>query len=169
MTYDRYRKLRSHPATPPEEICGCIEETPIVLQGNLSPNPLACARCNLEVPPERLGLAVPFAEAVAAWARFHRAFMTLWLDSGEYEEWAAAQLGDAASPVVLRGLALVQRLNESRRCYLWWFVPDDEHEDAPAPQSCPRCAQALELRFPGERPQSGSLRVCERCSIAIAV
>lgn len=169
MTDDPYWKLRPQAATPPEEICGCDSKTPIVLQGNLRSNPLACARCNLEVPPERIGLDAPLAEAVAAWGRFHGAFDTLWLDSDEYEEWAAVQLSDPASPVTLRGLALVRRLNERRRCYLWWFWPGDGYEESAVPADCPRCSETLEMRFSRERPQAGSLMVCEPCSIAIAV
>lgn len=146
----------------------CGSDIPIVLQAHWSPNPLSCARCNLEVPPERIGLDAPLAEAVAAWRQFHEAFDTLWLDSGEYEEWAAVQLSKPTSPVNLRGLALAHRLNARRRCYLWWFWSAVGEEDA-VPDDCPRCSQVLEVRFSGERPQGGSLMVCERCSIAIAI
>ena len=34
---------------------------------------------------------------------------------------------------------------------------------------CPRCSSKLEARFKGERPQGGTLYVCEHCSIALAV
>ena len=169
MIEDPYRKLRPQLATPSDEICVCGSDTPIVLQAHWSPNPLSCARCNLEVPPERIGLDAPLAEAVATWRQFHEAFDTLWLDSGEYEEWAAVQLSKPTSPVNLRGLALAHRLNERRRCYLWWFWSGGEGEEEAVPGACPRCSQALEVRFSGERPQGGSLMVCERCSIAIAI
>lgn len=49
---DPYSKLRPPAPTAPEEMCSCPADTPLVLQSHLSPNPLACARCNLEVPPE---------------------------------------------------------------------------------------------------------------------
>jgi Zn-ribbon-containing, possibly nucleic-acid-binding protein (DUF2310) len=167
MTNDPYWQLRPQPATPPDEICECDSATPIVLQSHLSPNPLSCARCNLEVPPERIGLDAPLAETLAAWRRFHEAFDTLWLDSGEYEEWAAAQLGDPASAVNVRGLALARRLTKWRRCYLGWFRPDPE--EGAEPNGCPRCSGLLEPRFIGERPQRGGLLICEACAIAIAV
>jgi hypothetical protein len=138
-----------------------------VLQPHFSPNPVSCARCNLEVPPERIGLDAPLAEAVAAWRQFHEAFDTLWLDSGEYEGWAAAQLRDPASAVNRRGLELARRLSEWRRCYLWWFRTGDEEEAEPG--GCPCCSRPLEPRFMGERPQAGGLLVCEACAIAIAV
>jgi hypothetical protein len=167
MTDDPYWKLRPVPATPSDEVCGCDSATPILLQAHLSPNPLSCARCNLEVPPERVGLDASLAEAVAMWRRFHEAFDTLWLDSGEYEEWAATQLADPGSAVNRRGLVLAGRLSEWRRCYLSWFLAELEERSEPA--DCPRCAQPLESRFEGERPQGGKLLVCEVCAVAIAV
>lgn len=169
MSDDRYSKLRPLPATPPDEICACTRDTAIVLKAHLTPNPLSCARCNLEVPPERIGLDTSLAEAVAMWRTFHQAFDTLWLDSGEYEDWAASQLGNANSPVNVRGLALVRRLNERRSCYLWWFWPPDESGEVAVPVGCPRCFQPLETRFARERPQGGSLFVCDECLIAIGV
>lgn len=169
MSDDPYLKLRPQPATPPDEICACSSDAPIVLQVHLTPNPLSCARCNLEVPPERIGLDPPLVEAVAAWRAFYQAFDTLWLDSGEHEDWAASHLSNPNSPVNLRGLALVRRLNERRRTYLWWFWPADESGEVAVPAGCPRCSQPLETRFAGERPQGGSLLVCDACSIAIAV
>ncbi len=48
---DRYGKLRPTRPTPEDEICHCSGRPPLVLQYHLSPNPLACASCNREVPP----------------------------------------------------------------------------------------------------------------------
>lgn len=56
---DPYRKLRPETATPEDELCKCADRPPIVLQGHLSSNPIACLRCNGEVPPERIGLVKP--------------------------------------------------------------------------------------------------------------
>jgi hypothetical protein len=166
---DLYTKLRPPVATPPDEICSCAPDPPLVLQVHLTFNPLSCARCNLEVPPERIGLDSSLIDAVAAWRTIREAFDALWLDSGEYESWAASQLGNPNSSVNLRGFALVRRLSERRRCYLWWFWPSDDSGEVAVPNRCPRCAQALETLFAGERPQGGSLLVCDPCSIAIAV
>jgi hypothetical protein len=168
MLDDPYRKLRPPGATPDDEICNCAADTAIVLQSHLSANPLACARCNLEVPPERIDLDRDLVEAIAWWRQFHDCFYFLWLDSREFEAWAAAQLSDPSSPANVRGLEIVRRLNSKRHCYLWWF--QDEGADGWVPAThCPRCSRPLEVRFSGERPQGGALRVCEHCLVALAV
>lgn len=164
---DPYRRLRPKAATPNNEICVCDSATSIVLQPHFSPNPLSCARCNLEVPPERIGLNAAIVESVATWRRFHEAFYVLWLDSGEFEDWAADQLSNPVSPVNRRGLALARQLSKWRRCYLWWFQLEDIEEGTST--VCPGCALPLEPRFTGERPQGGGLLVCETCLLASAV
>ena len=150
------------------EICGCGADVAVVLQSHLSSNPLACARCNLEVPPERIGLDRDLVEAIARWRQFHDCFYFLWLDSGEFETWAAGQLSDPSSAVNVRGLELVRRLTSRRRCYLWWFQDEGSDDWVPATH-CPRCSGLLAVRFSGERPQGGSLHVCEDCLVALAV
>jgi hypothetical protein len=135
---DPYWRLRPKAATPNNEICICDSATFIVLQPHFSPNPLSCARCNLEVPPERIGLHASVADSVATWRTFHEAFYVLWLDSGEFEGWAADQLSDPASPVNRRGLTLARQLSKWRRCYLWWFEIDRLEGSVAA--ACPCCA-----------------------------
>jgi hypothetical protein len=161
-----YWKLAPSPPTPLDEICPCDDVTPIVLCAKATPNPLSCARCNLEVPPERIGFAAALADQVAGWRDFHDSFYHLWLDSGEFEAWAAAQLTNPTSVVNERGVALARQLSAWRTCFLWWFVADAE--SAP-PDSCPRCQATLQTLFRGERPANGSLRVCTACFVAVAV
>jgi hypothetical protein len=102
---DPYWKLR--PALPPQddEICASVRSPPIVLQAHLSPNPVSCLLCNLEVSPERIGFSESIAEQLAFWQRFHDCFYFLWLDSGEFEAWAKAQLENPTSEVNKRGLS----------------------------------------------------------------
>jgi hypothetical protein len=78
----------------------------------------------------------------------------LWLDSGDYERWARAELVNMSSSVNRRGLALRARLNVLRRTYYSCF-------DESGLVACPLCGQPLE-----ESPL-GIFRqvVCERCSI----
>ena len=165
---DPYWRLRPPPPTPEDEVCCCADNTPLVLQPHLSSNPISCARCNLEVPPERIGFNATLAEALASWQSFHECFYLLWLDSGEFEQWAAAQLLDPSSTVNTRGLELAVQLSDFRRCYLWWFQ-DKERCDRMPTAECPRCSSKLEARFKGERPQGATLYVCEHCSIALGV
>jgi len=165
---DPYLKLRPLPPTPGDEICACTSVTPVLLQPHLSANPLSCARCNLEVPPDRIGFDEALADAFASWQQFHDCFFFLWLDSGEFEAWAKMHLSDPASVVNLRGLDLASRISNFCRCYLWWFQDEGSNDCVPA-SNCPQCAGTLELRFKGERPQGRSLAVCDQCSIALAV
>jgi|SRR5688572_9711697 len=165
---DPYGRLRYPPPTPENELCACSSVTPVVLQPHLTTNPLSCARCNLEVPPERIGFGETLADALAYWRDFHNSFYFLWLDSGEFEEWAKTHLVDPFSVVNSRGLELASAISRFRRCYLWWFQ-DEGADDWVQPTMCPRCAGTLDVKFKGERPQRGSLLVCEQCSVALAV
>jgi hypothetical protein len=70
---------------------------------------------------ERFDFDVALVDALASWRDFHDSFYHLWLDSGEFEDWAAGQLRDPSSPVNTRGLDLVRRLGIHHRCCLWWF------------------------------------------------
>jgi hypothetical protein len=164
---DQYWKLRPLPPTPENEICVCTSDNPILLQPHLSSNPLSCARCNLEVPPERIGFDEAVASELAYWQRLHDCFYFLWLDSGDFEQWAMMHLQDPSSTINTRGIQLAKTINRFRRCYLWWFQ-DESPDDWVAPTKCPMCMGPLEIRFKDERPQGGSLLVCEQCSIALA-
>jgi hypothetical protein len=122
-------------------------------------NPLACIACNLEVPPERIGFSEALAEELHFFQCFYDCFYYLWLDSREFETWAAEQLADPSSPVNQRGLALVVKLGVYRRAYYWWF--QDESADGFAPLShCPACRAPLSER--------GWVNVCEPCAIVAA-
>jgi hypothetical protein len=168
MMHDPFWRLRPPPPTPDDEICACTSLAPVLLQPHFSPNPVSCARCNLEVPPERIGIDETVAEALAWWQRLHDSFYFLWLDSGDFEAWAKQHLSNPSSVVNTKGLDLVSEVSKFRRCYLSWFQDHGADDWAPATE-CPRCLGALGVRFKGERPQGGTLLVCERCSIALAV
>jgi len=155
---DPYWKLRPEGTTPPDEVCECKDEPPVALQDHHSSVPLACLRCNGEVPPERLGFSEQLSEELAFWRNFHRAFDTLELDSGEYEAWARAQLEDPNAPVNVRGLEAVKKLNAYRRAYLWWFEDSSADDFCPA-STCPRCA--------GQLTGSYGRAVCDPCSILV--
>jgi hypothetical protein len=130
-----------------------------MLQAHLSSNPISCVTCNLEVPPERVGFSSEIAENLAAWQRFHECFYLLWLDSGEFESWARAQLEDPESPVNKRAIALVADLNAYRRAYYWWFQ-DTASQDFQALSRCPACRSELK--------SLNNRQICERCSIIAA-
>lgn len=152
---DPYKRLRPRDPTPAEELCACRGEPPITLRSVLAPNPVGCLDCNLEIPPERLGFSRQLADSLASWAAFHDCFFLLWLDSGEFEDWAKAQLEATDSPVNRRGLALASELDAYRKCYYWWFVTNDDHYIAP--DVCFVCGGPLQAVSRG--------LTCEACQI----
>jgi hypothetical protein len=156
---DPFRKLRVPEPTPERELCSCAGAPPLLLRSILGPNPLACARCNLEVRPEVLAPAPELAEALAAWRSFHDCFYLLWLDSAEFEDWARSQLSDPTSPVNTRGLALREQLERVRRTYYWWFrdVGADDYRPLTACPICPTALVACDLVG----------LVCEPCSLLV--
>jgi hypothetical protein len=157
---DPYWKLRPAPPTPLDELCGCASGEPLLLRSVLGPNPLACARCNLEVPPERLPLPHELADSVAAWRSFHDSFYVLWLDSNEFEDWARSQLQAPDSVVNRRALSLRAELEPIRRTYYWWFQDTGADDFSPL-SSCPICSHALaDVALAG--------LVCQRCSVLVA-
>ena len=80
----------------------------------------------------------------------------IWLDSGEYEAWAAALLADAQGQVNRRGRGIVARLNAIVPAYYWWF------EDADLPLTvCPVCWGPL-AEYEGR-----NFRVCAACRILV--
>ncbi len=155
---DPYWRLRPPPPTPSDDICSCSGSPPIMLQAHLSSNPISCITCNLEVPPERIGFSEPLCEWLAYWQQFHDCFFLLWLDSGEFESWAKAQLEDPESPVNKQGLELVSDLNSLRRAYYWLFQDTDVKDFQPLSR-CPVCQ--------GELSEQHGRNTCEQCSIVI--
>lgn len=102
--HEVYERLLPPAATPVDEICACAAGTPIKLASaaGLGFNPLRCLKCNLEVPPERLGFGRELADRIATWLRSYGAIDTLELESGSYESWARAELlGEPSEPQLL--------------------------------------------------------------------
>jgi hypothetical protein len=157
---DPYWRLRPAGPTPDDEICRCPPGAAVVLRDVLTDNPLGCAACNGEVPPERLGFDARFAEEIAHWLSVYDSLYRLWLDSGEYEAWAAARLSDPHGQVNRTGREIVARLNDRVPAFYWWFV-DTEAADAEPPVPCPVCSGPL-----GEYA-GRNLRVCAACRILV--
>ncbi len=78
----------------------------------LGENPIHCMRCNLEIRPEELQLTASMVDSVVQWRDMWGSIYKLWLDSGAYEEWAAIQLTNPASPANQQGIALNEQLAE---------------------------------------------------------
>jgi len=158
-----YSRLYPPGPTPPDEICSCAGRPPLKLMDALGYNPIHCMHCNLEVPPESLPLSTGLIEEIAAWRGLHAAVHHLWLDSGDYEGWAAGQLKDIESPVNKKGRRVQRTLNEIHRCYYWYFQEPIGREN-PAIRSCPGCQGPLVSRA----TRTGPVLVCEGCSLLAA-
>ena len=158
MNGDRYWKLKPEPPTPLDQICVCEQQHPVVLCYALTSNPIRCISCNKELSPERLEPTEEIVEAIASWRQFYSCFYLLWLDSGEFEEWAHQQLSDPYSSVNKRSYGMCQILCALRPCYYWYFQYK-EANDFKSLSYCPKCGITLTRLF--ER------LVCEDCQILI--
>ena len=154
---DPYRTLRPTAPTLEEELCGCPSGGELVLCAVLTPNPIQCAACGAEVPPERLGFDAQLAEGIAFWRTVFEALYNLWLHSGEYEEWAAARLADPNGQVNVVGRELAEKLSAIAPTWYWCFAD----EEAEPPAACPICSGELE---PWEER---SVRKCVACRIVV--
>lgn len=134
---DPYLKLRPWTAI---ESCECDSVESLFLVDLLTDNPLHCGICRREVDPERIGLTAAETEAVATWYASATSLYRLWLDSGEYEDYAKARLVDPRGQINQRGLDVAARLSTRIPTRLWFF---SEVEDG-TPSKCPLCEQALD-------------------------
>ena len=160
---DTYERLKPF-VTPDDELCSCPPGTPIKLMstGGIGFNPIHCRRCNLEVVPERLGLDEPKVHVVADWLSTYGAIDALELASGPYEQWARSQLLDPASPPNVEGRQVTSMLNETERCYFWFWQPETDEDSEPR-TSCPVCGGTLARYDSGIFPQL----LCEEDSIVL--
>jgi len=154
---DPYFKLRPGIPTPDDELCKCEEVSELYLAYKLGNNPVHCLRCNGEVLPEKLAFEERLAEAIASWNSVYGSLYQLWLDSGEYEEWARDRLLDPKGEVNSRGMEIVKELSALFRTYYLWF---DEAGEA-TQTTCPICDREL-VRKEGSR-----FLACESCLLII--
>lgn len=165
---DPYHRFRRPEPTPPDELCRCVDGPPVKLMQALGPNPLACMRCHGEVQPETLPLPEELVDPVAQWSAVYDALDRLWLDSGAYETWAAAELANIDSSVNRAGLELRAQIDPVRRCYYWLFA-DAPHGNLAASSTdvaphCPICSTRM-TAYDGGRIAH---LVCEACSLVTA-
>ncbi|MCX4030338.1 DUF2310 family Zn-ribbon-containing protein [Endozoicomonas sp. SM1973] len=63
----------------------------------------------------------------------------LWIDSGEYEEYAKKKLLDSKGEVNVLGMKLAKELSLQWPTYYWWFHDTDDGK----PTHCPCCGDQL--------------------------
>ena len=158
---DRYASLKPPSPTLADEICACEESTPIVIKSSLTYNPIACVDCNGEIAPDRLEMSPELIQAIVSWRYLHDALYALWLDSREFEQWAADQLLNPNGPATTRGLQLCGQMPSARRCYFWFFQDTNAPDYTPR-TTCPVCSGTLE-----DRKVIKHRRLCNHCGILI--
>ena len=132
-----YDKLR--PWTEVES-CGCDTLSSLLLIDRLTANPIHCGTCLREVDPERLALTAGETEAIAGWFDAADALYRLWLDSGEYEDYAKQRLLDPDGQVNTAGRRLARELSVRAPTQMWYFHDTDDGE----PECCPVCGLPLD-------------------------
>ncbi len=157
--------LQPPEATAAEDLCSCAASQPWKLMAALSYNPIACLHCNREIPVERLHLPEPVLEQVAAWRSVYDALDRLWLASGPYEAYAAAQLGDLTTPVNIQGRAVVGSIGLHHTTYYWWSTFPLEDIAPVALTACPLCAGLFTIFNDTVPPQV----VCHTCRLVAAL
>jgi len=151
---DAYSKLR--PITEIER-CECGSVTGLYLVYLLSRNPICCSACRKEVDPERLGLSSREVDAIASCFGVYGALYELWLDSGDYEQYAKRCLIDPAGQVNRRGMEIAQEMTKRLPTYYWWFYDTDDG----VPDRCPSCGAPLDTSV---RWGTGK---CDRCCVIL--
>ncbi len=158
-TIDPYFKLRS--SLPSEEICTCANSKGVKLIYALSDNPFQCIDCNREINLSTFKFDLETVEELVSWRDVYSSIYKLWLDSGEYEKWAAEQLLNIYSPINQRGLSLSKRISDHKLCFYWYFHEKDNDSSSIPLLSCPSCGHAFETYNEGIFPQ----HICKNCFI----
>ena len=134
---DAYKRLRPWTEI---EACECSKVESLLLVDILTDNPLHCGFCRREVDPERLQLTAVETEQIAHWFAAASALYRLWLDSGEYEAYAKAQLANPKKQVNVKRLEVAKTLSAKIPTKLWFFSDTDDGE----PTHCPICGSKLD-------------------------
>ena len=139
------------------EFCDCQTVDHLLLVYTLTDNPIHCFTCKGAVDPETISLSDEQVYQVFTWQNQFRSLYDLWLDSGEYEDWAKTQLLKPNGQVNVTGLATTATLSKLIPTYYWWF----HDESDPAPRECPSCHGTL-----GQPTRHGHGQ-CDSCRIII--
>jgi muconolactone delta-isomerase len=149
-----YDKLRPWTAI---ERCECASLESLVLVDLLTDNPIHCGACRREIDPERLQLTTEETEAIARWLSAASALYRLWLDSGEYENYAKARLSDPNGQVNVDGLTIARALSSKWPTRIWFFHDTEDGE----PTHCPVCGRPL------DKGVTWGIGCCDRCCLRI--
>lgn len=149
-------------AGEPPCCCGTDPPPPVVLVAGLThdPNVVMCAVFRRPVELDSLGLDDEYSNSLGYWKCLFDALHFLWLDSNEFEAFAASAFASPSARVHRMGMELASEGNRARRAYYAWFsTTPDGTESIESYAACPHCAGPLSPAWKWE--------VCERCSVAV--
>jgi hypothetical protein len=148
--------------------CLCPIRRALVLRGHPGGLALWCSDCDQSVPFDGSRLPAPCLLEVRRFARQFDHIYGLWLESSEYERWAADELFRAGSALNRLGRVVAFHVSATFPC-LYALASDpttaiDEDGSAIVP-ACPVCGRAptVSSRFPSARA-----RVCSACGLLLA-
>ena len=154
LAINNYEKLRPWQDS---NYCNCENIKRILLFYAMHDNPIHCYECKGIIDPETINLSPEQVDEISSWHSNFSALYDLWLDSGEYANFAGEKLADKNSQVNLKGVSLARRLSETWPTYYWWFYD----YESPTPQECPNCNQPL------DGDQQHAHGKCHSCHIVI--
>jgi Zn-ribbon-containing, possibly nucleic-acid-binding protein (DUF2310) len=150
-------RLQLRETPPQDELCHCPPHTPVNLQFVFTEFPVFCTGCAGQAMPADFALPDDLAQEILRWMTLYSALFQLWLDSSDYETFAANALLDPNGEVNRLGRQVAARLNIQRPTYYLWFSDNSEI----APEKCPVCHGPLKP-WP-HRP----LHFCDGCRISV--
>jgi len=154
--HDAYQRLR--PWTDIERCeCGSVES--LLLVDLLTDNPIHCGYCRKEIDPERLQLTDEETNEIAHWFSSASALYRLWLNSGEYEQYAKQRLLDPQGQINVDGREIARKLSEKWPTRLWFFYDTDDGE----PTHCPICHNPIDI----DTDVKWGTGCCQQCFIQI--
>ena len=122
---DAYQRLR--PWTDIER-CECVSVESLLSVDLLTDNPIHCGVCRNEIDPERLQLTDEEVHEIAHWFSEASALFRLWLNSGEYEQYAKQRLLDPQGQINVDGREIARKLSEKWPTRHWFFYDTDDGE-----------------------------------------
>jgi hypothetical protein len=134
---DYYQKLKPYTNI---ERCKCDDRPGLLLVYLFTDNPINCYRCKKEIDPEKIMLTPGQVDLIASCFNVYGSLYNLWIDSGEYEQWAKSRLLDRKGQVNISGMKLAESLSEGFPTYYWWFWDADDGD----PECCPNCNAPLD-------------------------
>ena len=157
-----HRLLQRDTEEPSEARCSCQQRSALVLMEALEPNPLHCLDCGKKVEPHSLPFSDSLFEGIARWLRVADAVDKLWLDSGEYEDWALKELSSPTSYSNRKGQEQCAAINLVAPCYFSLFQNTSDDTFRPH-TSCPNCDRELSQgTFRGQ-----SIGLCSHCKLLL--